>query len=203
MIRENAIMYPYGYSLFPDNIDFEGLKHGLLNSSYLMASLAALCDGDKSPRIQKLFKFSQPNNAGIWVVNFCINGIWTEVIIDDHLPVDENGELVFARNKPIEMQGKEYRHVIWGALLEKAWAKVNGSYDRILCGSADLALIHLTDAPTLSFKNEDSEKEMIWNQLLEAQQKNHSMIAATYTTGKIFKDCGLIANHDYFIQSLY
>ena len=153
VIEENLVSYPNGYSLFPDNIDFEGVKSGLLNSSYFIASLAALCDGAKSPRIQKLFRFSQPNNAGIWVVQFCINGAWTDVIIDDHLPVDENGELVFTTIKPVELQGKDLRHILWAALLEKAWAKVLGSYDRILLGTTELAMIHLTGALTLGYKN--------------------------------------------------
>ena len=43
-------------------------------------------------------------------------GEWTEVVIDDRLPVLEDGTLRFGQNRS---QPNEF----WGALLEKAYAK--------------------------------------------------------------------------------
>ena len=37
---------------------------------------------------------------------------------------------------------------IWVSLIEKAWAKLHGSYVLIESGSAELAFSHLTNAPT-------------------------------------------------------
>ena len=71
-------------------------------------------------RIESLVETKEINKAGIYLLKFVINGIETPVIVDDYLPVDmKTGKLAFAHSKPGEL---------WVSLLEKAWAKLNGSY---------------------------------------------------------------------------
>ena len=55
-------------------------------------------------------------NVGVFHFNIWRYGEWTEVIIDDRLPVTEEGKLRFGQNRS---QPNEF----WGALLEKAYAK--------------------------------------------------------------------------------
>lgn len=50
------------------------------------------------------------------IIHFVRFGQWTEVVIDDRLPVQYGNNLVFSRNK---QELNEY----WCALLEKAYAK--------------------------------------------------------------------------------
>lgn len=45
-------------------------------------------------------------------------------MIDDSVPVDKNGDPIFCR---------PHYNEIWVPLLEKAWAKANGSYANIIC----------------------------------------------------------------------
>ena len=58
---------------------------------------------------------------GIFHFRFWLFGQWNDIVIDDRLPCYADGSLVFCSNKtePNEM---------WGALLEKAYAKYDQTY---------------------------------------------------------------------------
>merc|ERR1712185_515021 len=66
-------------------------------------------------------------------------GCWRRVVIDDRLPAKRRGgqpELIFASSK-----GKDE---LWMSLLEKAYAKKEGSFDAIDGGFVHVGLVDLT-----------------------------------------------------------
>jgi len=64
------------------------------------------------------------------------------VIIDDQFVCDSNDNLCF---------GRMDRNELWVTIIEKAWAKVYGSFVNIEGGSAAEYLHGLTGAPTRTF----------------------------------------------------
>lgn len=64
------------------------------------------------------------NTAGIYLMKFYINGIQSPVIVDDYFPT-KNKRPCYASTRDGEL---------WVMLLEKAWAKLYGSYSRIESG---------------------------------------------------------------------
>jgi hypothetical protein len=56
-------------------------------------------------------------------VTLRIGGLIQEIVVDDYVPVNKNGEPIFCQPNKNEF---------WVPILEKAWAKVNGSYANII-----------------------------------------------------------------------
>ena len=78
-----------------------------------------------------------------------MNGIWEDVIVDDCLPVHPGTKnLAFGKHLKENDKG-----IIWVSLIEKAWAKLNGNYDRVILGSVDLGFIHLCGVPSVGYKH--------------------------------------------------
>ena len=134
----------------------------------------------------------KPNASGCYVVKMCINGTWQPVVVDDYLPVlPGTTQIAFAASKPLYNQTSlSYtRGALWVSLLEKAFAKLHGSYERIVLGSLDMGFIHLCGVPSVSFKHAEikatpSLLEDLWQQLKEAQRNNYIMAAGTADSSK-------------------
>jgi len=76
------------------------------------------------------------NDVGIYALKLFVNSIETVVIVDDYFPCSNStNEPLFTSSEDDEM---------WVMLLEKAWAKINGSYGRIVSGWSSHANYHLT-----------------------------------------------------------
>lgn len=94
------------------------------------------------------------------------------VVVDDLFPFNTaKNDWAFSRTSA----GKE----IWVLLLEKAWAKVFGSYQRIEGGTCDEALHPLTGCPTKNFIHDDyKNKDKLWKTILFADQQSFPMCTA-------------------------
>ena len=91
-----------------------------------------------------MFVTKEINKAGIYMVRLFINGTETPVVIDDHLPVRKDGQPAFATCRDGE---------IWVSLMEKAWAKLHGTYARIEGGLPCFAASHIMGVPSESYKH--------------------------------------------------
>ena len=108
----------------------------MLGDCYFLSVLSVLSEYPK--RITQLFVSDRQNKYGVYGVKICKNGEWKEVILDDYIPC-HRGAPCFSN-----AHGNE----LWVILLEKAWAKLHGSYERIEAGFAENVLHDLTGAPT-------------------------------------------------------
>ncbi|XP_053555289.1 calpain-6 isoform X2 [Bombina bombina] len=135
--------------LFVDGISSHDLHQGTLGNCWFVA--ACSCLALRSALWKKVipnwqnqeWDANRPHKyAGIFHFQFWCLGNWVDVVIDDRLPTVD-GNLIYCRSN--------VKNEFWSALLEKAYAKLAGSYEALEGGNTADAIVDFTGAVTESF----------------------------------------------------
>jgi hypothetical protein len=91
---------------------------------------------------------------------------------------------------------KTRQNQLWGQYIEKAYAKIHGSYRAISGGQIEEAFLDLTGAPTIVyyFEHTNFNPRTFWNELLQFRTKKLPMGCGTSTS-----QVGLVGRHAYSI----
>jgi len=189
-MRIDELCYPY-----------RNIRQGYVGDCWLIASFILLFTN------YDLFGKVIPDNNlskdsfrhGIYNFNLYVDGKWQNVVIDDKLLFFDNN-LIFGHNtKPNEF---------WLPLIEKAFAKVFGGYEKLHAGNPEVAMIMLTGGGVpFALKTESyklsSKKEQFWTTLINAYD-NKILISCSSTDSCTKVNEEIICHmHEYAVIGVY
>lgn len=150
-----------------DGIDPTDIVQGKIANCYFLAALAGLAEDPPSMkeenfvgplnqglRVRDNFLTKDANAAGCYSLVMTIDGEDLEIVVDDWFPfyIDSSGKesFCFSRTKGGKDDQCESSE-IWVMILEKAWAKVCGSYEAAEMGTASEAFNNIDGTPTQNY----------------------------------------------------
>ena len=116
------INYP---TLFDFKIDPCDVIHKNSGDCYILSAIACLAENPSI--IRSVFQGQGYNQQGIYRLILSVSGVLQEVVIDDCIPVNERKVPFFCQPKIRDLTGE-----FWTLLLQKALAKIKGSYANIM-----------------------------------------------------------------------
>ncbi|KAK3599373.1 hypothetical protein CHS0354_036379 [Potamilus streckersoni] len=183
--------------LMVDGMTKNDIKQGILGDCWFLSACAAVSQKEKF--ISKVMPLNQPlygkGYKGLVKFRFWRFGEWVDVIIDDQLPT-KNKKLIYAScNEPTEF---------WVALIEKAYAKLHGSYEAIEGGHTMDALVDLTGGLAERILIEDKNTDLY--RKIERAYKAGAFITCSRRGDWKFSfkadSNGLVSGHAYTITGI-
>ncbi|KAK7142015.1 hypothetical protein R3I94_011648 [Phoxinus phoxinus] len=180
-----------------DTVSRFDYAQGKIGNCWFLASVGALTF--QNQLLQKVVpdgqSFSDKYYTGLFHFRFWRFGKWYDVVIDDKLPTI-NRKLIFVRSKT--------SNEFWPALLEKAYAKVCGSYADMHCGRVSEALIDFTGGVHMHYELKTAPTDL-WEIMYRAFQSEVLMGCETPPGNKNEEQLpnGIVLGHAYTVTKVY
>ncbi|CAF0817246.1 unnamed protein product [Adineta ricciae] len=174
------------------------IQQGILGNCWLMAALSLIAE--QSHIIEQIVLTKMINEEGAYLIRICYNGVWKIILVDDYFPCTVHNQLAYSQAS---------RHQIYIPLIEKACAKLFGSYAELCSGTLEEGLQLLTGAPcdciNINQDNDEFQSHTIWAKLLSACELRLLIGASTGCTGvtkEKYREVNINPNHAFSILAV-
>jgi hypothetical protein len=180
--------------LFASEVGYNDVNQGGMGDCYFISSMSIL--GTRKDLLQYNIAIDSNNSSrGHYGFRFFKEGEWKTVEVDDRLPCTKAKELFFAKcNEPSE---------IWVPMMEKAYAKLFGSYTSLSGGWTRDALVDLTGgvAAYLDVPKGAGSDEKLWNLMYDDIKSQNVLLGCSADGGRetSMAETGLFSGHAYAI----
>nr|XP_055028266.1 calpain-1 catalytic subunit-like [Misgurnus anguillicaudatus]XP_055028267.1 calpain-1 catalytic subunit-like [Misgurnus anguillicaudatus] len=176
---------------------FDYAQGDYLGNCWFLASVGALTfQTDILNQVMPAGQSFSKNYGGIFHFRFWQFGKWIDVVIDDQLPTI-NGKLIFVHSKT--------SNEFWPALLEKAYAKVCGSYADMHAGFVSEALMDFTGGVHLYLELKRPRTDL-W-ELMDCATKAKALMGCGTPQGKTSANTvlpnGIVQGHAYTVTGVF
>ena len=142
--------------IFKNKIDCTNIQQGSLGTCYFLEALSIL--SNYGQLLYQLFPEENIKEDGFYEICLYYKEEWYKILVDDYFIFqkrkNEKDPLIFFFTQPA-------KECLYSCFLEKAFAKIRGSYCDINGGYQMIALTALTGFDSLYFKNSKINKEFI------------------------------------------
>ncbi|KFB50194.1 hypothetical protein ZHAS_00018260 [Anopheles sinensis] len=189
-ICDNPEFFVEGFSRFD-------VQQGELGDCWLLAACANLTQDQKMfLRVVPEDNSFEDEYAGVFHFRFWQYGKWVDVVIDDRLPT-YRGQLIYMRSSE--------QNEFWSALLEKAYAKLHGSYESLRGGTTCEAMEDFTGGVAEMYDLKDQTPPNLY-EIIEKGFKRNSMFGCSIEADPNVLEAetpeGLIRGHAYSITKI-
>lgn len=188
------------------------VKQGAMGDCWFLSALAVVAE--RQYLMEKIFPHQTFNEEGCYEVNFCLDGRWSPILVDSCIPAiamdaskkrkrstsgkHENGS-VEVQPGIIAQPAFASGTTLWPCFVEKAYAKVHGSFSRLSGGFISEAFADLTGSPVERIRfRQVYDLDSLFARILSFTSAGFLMGIATNAGGN-----GLVPCHAYSLLDVY
>lgn len=188
--------------LFRGGVSAGDIIQGSIGTCFLLGAMGAVVANNENA-LRKCF-VKHDVQVGVYAVRFCLDGEWTYVVVDDLMPVNERGGLLYAHSKDPQE--------VWVAILEKAFCKLHSCYEMCDGGISTEAIYNFFGGVTGNLAiTEESQKDpaVYFKRLKQARSRGWLLtthfapkkgaMAGAGKCGEATFESGLVGGHCYSV----
>lgn len=174
---------------------------GSAGTCFLLGAMGAIVGNDKHA-LKKIF-ITHDFDVGIFGIQFCVEGEWMYLLVDDWMPVMDDCLMYCSSKDDTEW---------WAPLLEKAYCKLMSCYEMCDGGQSAEAVFSFCGGVNGFFSIEDKHKEdpASYFKLLKGARQRGYMLTCGFVgskkatggkgpCGEPLLPCGLVSGHAYSV----